>query len=718
MLNRKFMAITSLLIGIATISFNVFALQDKDFKTVLVIADYTSLEDFSECGFIKAIMEKGYTALVNNRQPGKPSQYKAKLVLGSGKRLEMSPEMINGGNAESIGYQFYINTGNYGQPKNVLYTDIVQLKRKNSDSEYARYIGYVGDTVVKNGGSTCILGNGDTDKPNRSTALAAMDSSGVVSLGEVENVLMKDSFFPYGIRTDYKRLAELYKQFLPASSFIVVDTGDMERLETYRANMDDGVYRNYKREILKQIDGLVSEICENGGFSTLIVMSTFPSEENYNKKDRLTPIIVYNGKGRGLLYSESTRREGIILNTDISDYILYELGYPNKNRVSEVESEKAFEKLVEMNREIVGVSRLRLPVLTGYAAYLIFSLILVFFILLYGVKKSRSFSGKIIRIVSYSNLAIPLVLLYMPVFGVFDLYSYILLVFSQAFLIAFSVDGLIRDGIKKILILNLLLFTALFMDLISGSTLMKQSVLGYDAVIGARFFGMGNEYAGAFIGCSLMLFGSIKGLRGEKTVKEHAMIYFIFCTLLLGLTTFGANFGGSVAGLCGYTLAYHLIYDIQFNWKRIMWVPVFCAAAVVLLVAADLSGLQSSSHLGNFVKDVSENGIMVLVSTVERKFEMNLRLIRYTIWTKVLIFIILTITFMFYKHLRILRYIFRKYWYMKHSWVAASAASIAGFSANDSGIVLAATAMIYVVFTMLPFCVEELDGQPAMGNRH
>src|SRR5690606_23363897 len=48
-------------------------------------------------------------------------------------------------------------------------------------------------------------------------------------------------------------------------------------------------------------------------------------------------------------------------------------------------------------------------------------------------------------------------------------------------------------------ILSGALFLLLTMDLIAGTPFMQRSYLGYDPIIGARFYGIGNEYAGIYI---------------------------------------------------------------------------------------------------------------------------------------------------------------------------------------------------------------------------
>ena len=130
-------------------------------------------------------------------------------------------------------------------------------------------------------------------------------------------------------------------------------------------------------------------------------------------------------------------------------------------------------------------------------------------------------------------------------------------------------------------------------------------------------------------------------------------------------------------------------------------------SAAAALIITDSLGLSSQSHMGGLVKDTLANGFGVVISTIKRKVSMNLRLMRYTIWTKVLLCIIAAISIMFYKPVKQMFHIFTKYKYLKYSWVSVSASAAAGFAVNDSGIVTAATSMIFAAFTILIMCIGE-----------
>jgi hypothetical protein len=707
-----FFSIAALSIAIAAFpaakNYRAFASEAADeSKAVVIIADYLDIEDIGKMENLYRLTGDSRVALMNNRQPGKAGAGKSKLIIGSGKKLEFSPDQASGGGSESHLKLYSMASRRKPPPGSLVYTDIFKIKNKNANSEYQRYIGYIGDVINKKGGTACYIGNADTERQNRSSMLIATDSSGIVGSGETESVNKEDDIFPCGKRTDYKRLAELYKQYLPASSFIVIETGDMERLEAFKGSMPEEAFETYRQEVLESIDEFVRKIVSHGGFNTLIFLSTYPSESNAEAGNRLTPVVVYEGRG-GLLYSKNTRRSGIILNTDIADYLLFKLGYLPECDICELDKEDPVSILRVMNKNILRTSVLRAPVLTYYAVSVILALGMLFALAAFFRKKAGQIWLSLGTVIAYTMLLLPASFLYVSAScAEWGPAEYTVLSTAASFLLSAFLHMVLKDRIKIILSICLILQIGLVADIIMGSELIKRSVLGYDPIIGARFYGIGNEYAGMFIGCSIMVFGCILELMGKRCSRTAAAVYFSICTFLLGLTFLGANFGGASAGALGYLLAYFLIFGIKFSRRNVFAGFLVLVSAAAALIITDSLGLSSQSHMGGLVKDTLANGFGVVISTIKRKVSMNLRLMRYTIWTKVLLCIIAAISIMFYKPVKQMFYIFMKYKYLKYSWVSVSASAAAGFAVNDSGIVTAATSMIFAAFTILIMCIGE-----------
>jgi hypothetical protein len=153
-------------------------------KTVLIVADYLDIEDINNLDSLGRLASNSHIALVSNRQPGKAGASKSKLIIGSGKRLELDAHMIMGGSA---------GDGRESLTAGLQFTDIYKVRDRNSDSEYQNYIGYIGNIINIHKGNSCYIGNADTENPNRSSMLIVIDRGGGIDSGETENIHIADA---------------------------------------------------------------------------------------------------------------------------------------------------------------------------------------------------------------------------------------------------------------------------------------------------------------------------------------------------------------------------------------------------------------------------------------------------------------------------------------------------------------------------------------------
>ncbi|MPM50009.1 hypothetical protein SDC9_96743 [bioreactor metagenome] len=161
-----------------------------------------------------------------------------------------------------------------------------------------------------------------------------MDHNGRIDAGNVDDINIKDSTMPYGIRTDYDKLINETKKYYTENDVLFVDLGDTYRLDNYRLNLNEKTYSNMKHAIGKNIDKYLKEVFNMVGENdTVYISSAFPSDLDYKNKRRLSPIIKFSGDSKGILSSATTRREGIVANLDVGVDILNEFGLKNETMV-------------------------------------------------------------------------------------------------------------------------------------------------------------------------------------------------------------------------------------------------------------------------------------------------------------------------------------------------------------------------------------------------
>jgi hypothetical protein len=691
-----------------------FLVDNKNLKVVIVMADNIELQDFARNDYLGWLFNNSYSALISGRQNGKVSIAKAYLAIGTGKRLEISSGLKSIANFNN-NFETLDNQTVVGENGNIIYHDIKQLRKQNKGNSYNSYIGYLGSKLKQYNKTTCVIGNSDTDIINRSSVLMAMDENGIVDVGDVENTVISDSSFPGGKRTNFNKLTSLYKEYSSVSDFIIIDTGDLARIDYYRNQLSEEDFAAHKSEAVKEIAEFTRNIIENTKQKTVfIVLSAYPSKGNLQSGLKLTPIIVYNNNGKGFIQSQSTKRTGIITNLDIADFVLEKLVNTEHSSLKEVSIAAPLWNMLSLTRKLLNISVMRLPVLTWYA---IFEIICATagFIYMLNFSKKWMLLIKLVKIIMLVNIVAPVVLLYMSVFDINNPMAYFALFILMSFMIASILFLLIKTSMGQFLGAALFVNLSIVIDLLRESTFIKNSVFGYDPIIGARFYGIGNEFAGVFIGSGILLAGCLLQLyksfaeRKPKTTTLMLIIYSCFQLYIMGMPFIGANFGGTIAGIVGYFFFYISVKQRKIKITQLILLAFIIIIALSSIVVLDLINPSTTTHVGKFITDIKDNGVSVLYSTMARKAAMNLKLIKYTIWTKVLLCIILIITIMFFKPVRLLHGIFRKYRYLTAAWLGISAGSIAGLLVNDSGIVMAATAMIFTGYTILYMCLEEME---------
>lgn len=151
--------------------------------------------------------------------------------------------------------------------------------------------------------------------------------------------------------------------------------------------------------------------------------------------------------------------------------------------------------------------------------------------------------------------------------------------------------------------------TVLAGDLLTGTTLQLNSVMGYTAVVGARYYGLGNIPFALFATSVLLLATALAHRvagRGHRGAAVAAVAALGGTAMILGgWPGVGSDFGGVIAFVPGIAVTALLIAGKRVSVVRL---GAFCVAGgVVVMVIATLDHLRppgSQTHLGRFVGQV------------------------------------------------------------------------------------------------------------------
>ncbi len=692
-------------------------LNDGDVRVVMVIINRVDFNDLEKMPYVRKLIDKSSIALMNTKAAGKNSEFKSYATVGWGTRAEASHVTSFFHNIDAKTTPIYERrTGKKLFESGIINLDINKLIVQNLKGEYGATPGILGQVLSENGYKISLIGNGNTTDVQLTPAgLIAMDLDGHIHSGDISNRLIeKDDARPFGLKTNYKLLLDKFKKEYSGSNLIVIETGDTMRLERYKANLNLEAYEKHKINILNEIDVFISDIVENFNKENtkLMIVTPYPSDEAASKGDRLTPLVIYEGSDREqVLYSKTTRRDGIVGNVDIGPTILSYFNLTTDKMTGRVlqsiSQQNNLGYIHNLNKRIVNISTQRYRVLYSFAVYQIITSVLALALIM--LKNTLSAKWyKYISLALIGNMVVPFTLLLMPLFGVTNIIITYLLLLSITIAITFviySVSG--GNSLNVILYTMTLLVFGLLLDIVSGQNLIKNSLLGYDPIIGARYYGIGNEYVGILIGAVLVL---TTVLMERYCINKYIpIIFYGLVTVIIGFPKLGANVGGTITAVFAFLFVSIRLLGKKVNFKGLIYICLAVIFAVGSMALIDLFIIENKSHLAEAINQIILNGPSAMYQIIVRKISMNLRIMRSTIWSKVLLSAIVVLGTLFYRPIGWIKKISVKYPKLAIGWSGIIIACIIGFAVNDSGIVVAATSVIFLTSTILYLIIEDLD---------
>lgn len=251
----------------------------------------------------------------------------------------------------------------------------------------------------------------------------------------------------------------------------------------------------------------------------------------------LTPFLL-GVQNESLLFSPTTRTKALMTNTDVAPTLLAQLGVDPQpemqGRPATVRpgTAEAAERLRE-RLAFVAEKRTEVWLLAGAA--------LILGLLVNVLRKGRKGAGFVLLSLS----ALPagaLIVSVLPTTNVLLIVIFILIFGGSLAGFSWRFSGSLTGAISAVYLTTAVLILA---DTVSGGTLMKFSMLGYNPVYGTRFYGIGNEYAAFLAGGLTMGLGALAHRR--RLPLALMLIVGFAAVIILGLPTMGADVGGSLA---------------------------------------------------------------------------------------------------------------------------------------------------------------------------
>ncbi len=337
---------------------------------------------------------------------------------------------------------------------------------------------------------------------------------------------------------------------------------------------------------------------------------------------QLAPVLVWGlSIPAGVLRSPSTHRPGLIINTDFAPSVAACFGIPRSAfRVlpfgfawSEASASDAAGVCTRLNAEAVRQSQ-GMRLLPYTAA------VLGFWILAVTMLASRLLLPRIALLVPFITLTAALLAVSAASFGLL--------------LLALAGSCLAFAGSRKFVpyaaaCLSLILCA----DMGTGNTLMHRGLLGYSALEGARYYGLGNEAMGLLLGASLI---AVSRLWSPRVLTRLTLIGGMAGIIVL-LGSAGAKAGGVLVSLAVYGTFLYTASGHAWTARTILMLAAVMVTGIGLAALGDAFFHGGShSHIGEAVHRITVGGAGEGWDVVTRKLAVEGRLAYHSAWALLL----------------------------------------------------------------------------------
>lgn len=638
--------------------------------------------------------------LLNTRAGGGDLISGSYLSLGAGARAmgqARTAAFVDGLEGQAL-YQLHTGVA----PSLIVQPDVAQIVHAQQVN-YTIVLGSLGTAFFQAGVPIRALGNSDGEDLARWAAVVSMDQLGRVFTGEIgKGELVKDPQYPFGVRTDY---AKLEKQILQAREpLVVVDLGDPYRYDRYQEHLWPTQRKELGERIFAEARDFVQNVARGRSPETVfLVVSPYPGEQVAAQGLWLTPVFCL-GLAEGLLISGTTRWPGLITNMDVAPTILELLGIahdqPFIGRSATIQTISAPQARVqETGEQIVAVATRRGLVLRVViiGQIVLYSCVLVSLIIHHLLPPKLVRFGQSLLILF---LLMPLVLL---------LWSAGTWLVVGIILMAVILDQIIEDPLPKVGLISLATVVAIASDVLRGSWLMRFSYLGYDPIGGARFYGLGNEFMGIFVGATILSWAVFcqKLKLGSSARALGGLVVFGLALMIIGAPMLGTNVGGAICGVFAFGSTWLAFREQKIGWRGLFSLAIALALILALLILVDQAQpTTEQSHIGQTVLLFRRDGFRALWLIIVRKLAMNFKLLRYSIWSKALIGAIVAMGASFIWPSKFIFWLRKTHPLISKGIGGVVIGSVAAFVFNDSGVVAAATCLYFASTTLLLLALE------------
>ena len=603
--------------------------------------------------------------------------------------------------------------------ENVSVAGLSQLK---ADAGEAGYDAVPGALATALGNiPVAAIGNSDTRIPppapsgyGRWALLAAMDDEGIVQKAATgSTLLMEDDAAPWGLRTDPDAATDAVDEALAAACGVTfIDPGDLARVDEMELAVGENL-EDHKADALLAADSLLMEVLDRLDVERDLVLAVSLTSPWIEEEAHLGIAAVW---GPGFepgqtLQSASTRRAGVVTLPDVAPTILEHQGL----RVDAAMTGRPIfavdaggnvvDEAIDMDRESIFVENMKTPITAGFVLIQIVLYAIAVSLL---VRRSRPEetrqNERAVKWVEASMLAVVAFPVTTYLAGMVDqhalgsplVYAFLL---GIDLLLVGAVYLFLRGAMNRMLALCAFTTLVLFVDLLLGARLQLNTVLGYSPIVAGRFAGLGN-IAFAVMGVSGLLTGVLVAHRSQSQRRGLLGAAAVFAAVIIfdGAPQLGSDVGGVLALVPSLGLTLLMLSGKRLNLKFLAAGAVAGVLAVGAFLAIDLSRPpDEQTHLARLYEDVRDRGFGVMTDTIERKVSANVRLFKTSLWTYFVPPALIAIALLMRRPRDRWERLDETYPRVRAGLVGGLVLAGLGFAVNDSGIVIPAVVLSFLV---------------------
>ncbi|KHF38584.1 hypothetical protein LQ50_20320 [Halalkalibacter okhensis] len=578
------------------------------------------------------------------------------------------------------------------QTEGLLHPGLHRLNQKNDQGTHRARVGDFGQLLQEAGVVRKVYGHSDTlEERVRYASLLALDRSGTVA-GEITQSVRAKEGSPYGMEMDVDFLINKLSTIGDEqSSFFVIEWGDLYRLYDQMHYMEEKHFQSEWARQLMRLQSFVEQARRE--VDQLWMISPMMNKQAYDEKQQLAPVFYWGQKKAGYLTSNTTRQDYLLSSIDMVPTLLRSFHLSSESysgneviqeRVGDVDKSSVFEAV----NEIVLIYKSRASVLSTYITCLVVALLGAAVYGSFGTKKRRTWRY-ITRLILLSALWSPFWFLALSVIvKTIGISGFVLGLIASSLLCGYVVE---KGSEKPIFWIGICTFLLITVDVILGSAFMQRSYLGYDPIIGARYYGIGNEFAGVYVISAIMVISPLVDVRRKKQSILLMTALFTCVLVILGKNSLGTNAGATLSAGLAFAFFFYRMFTKKWSWRFLIIVAVSSLGTLCLfLYMLQLTGEQT--HIGMAFDRLLNGDVRYIADTIQRKAAMNIKIFRHSNWTQLFVTSYLLGAIILWRR-RLQLKGQDKQLFLQTGVVA----SFALLLLNDSGVVAAATSMFCVV---------------------